>query len=268
MGDEIAAPQTASVWWSRIISALLGIAVTVIGSLVLQKLQSREPHLTYSSVETVPFNGQNGVVGIYQVIVRNDGKTEVEDVTSYIQIRGAKIEQYRTIVAPSLTTTTSGNADAIRVNLPSLNPGEAAQISILATDPTFLPNHPEISVRAKGVNGVEQTSPPSRPEEKPFLLSLSTAVAALVSTSAIYGLLRRRMLIGGGSQAANFKSICQMHGLDSRAARYSTVRNVTWPALDSGGMGAHTLVEFDDLDRRFKRRTPPPHRLSRKSGTS
>ena len=38
------------------------------------------------------------------------------------------------------------------------------------------------------------------------------------------------MLIGRGSQAANFKSICQMHGLDSRAARYSTVRRVTYYA--------------------------------------
>jgi hypothetical protein len=162
MADEIAAPRSASVWWSRTISALLGIAVTVIGSLIIQKVQSREPHLTYSSVETVPFNGQNGVVGIYQVIVRNDGKREVEDVTSHIQIPGAKIEQYRIIVAPSLTTTTSENGDVIRVNLPSLNPGETAQISILASNPTSLPNHPEISVRAKGVNGVEQASPPSR----------------------------------------------------------------------------------------------------------
>jgi hypothetical protein len=229
MGDEIGPPQTASAWWPRIISALLGIAVTVVGSLILQKLQSREPHLTYSAVEALPFNGQSGVVGIYQVILRNDGKKEIEDITSYIQVKGAKIEQYRTIVAPSLTTTTSADADAIRVNLPSLNPGEAAQISILASNPTFLPSRPEISVRAKGVNGVEQTSQPLRPEEKPFLLSLLTAFSALVSTSLIYLFLGRRRLMGR-SQAANLKSICQTHGLDSRAERYSTVGRLTYYA--------------------------------------
>jgi hypothetical protein len=225
MVDDVSTAPGASVWWPRMISALLGIAVTVIGSLILQRIQSREPHLTYSSVEAVPFNGQSGVVGIYQVIVRNDGKGEVEDVTAYIRVPSAKIEQYRTIVAPSLTTTTSANGDSIRVNLPSLNPGEAAQISILAGNPSFLPTHPEISVRAKGVNGVEQASTTSNTEGKPFLLSLATALAALLSTASFYQVLRTKSLgrgnIFGGSQASNFESICKMHGLDARAARYS-----------------------------------------------
>jgi hypothetical protein len=224
--NEESTNQRGSVWWQRIVSALLGIAVTVVGALILQKIQSREPRLVYSSVETVPFNGQNGVIGIYQVVVRNDGKREVEDISSYIRIAGAKIEQYHTIVAPSLTTTTAQVDDAVKVNIPSLNPGETAQISILASSPTFLPTHPDISMRAKGVNGEEATSgTPSKRQETSPLLPLLTAVAALSSTSSIYAVLRRRQRFG---QAQVLESICRLHSLHSRAARYSTAKKVTY----------------------------------------
>jgi hypothetical protein len=141
-------------------------------------------------VETVPFNGPNNVVGIYQVVLRNEGKKEVEDIGCYIRIPGAKIEQYRTITAPSLVTTDRVANDTVRVSVPNLNPGEAAQISVLASNPTFLPTHPEISVRAKGLMGEEQPATPSEKSETalPFL-SAAIALAALLSTFAIRTLL-------------------------------------------------------------------------------
>jgi hypothetical protein len=44
--EAVSGPNTerkSSIWWSRIISALLGITVTVVGALIVQRLQTREP---------------------------------------------------------------------------------------------------------------------------------------------------------------------------------------------------------------------------------
>jgi hypothetical protein len=217
----------SSIWPSRLLSALLGVAVTVVAALIVQKLQSREPHLVYSSVETAPFNGQNGVVGIYQIVLHNDGKKELEDISCFVRIPAAKIEQYRTIVAPSLNSTTTETNDSVRAAIPSLNPGESAQISILASSSTSLPSRPEVSVRAKGVNGLEQTpaTPPTR-EATSLLGFLGTAISTLLLTTTFYQLIRSRL--GMGSQVRVLESICRTHGLDSLAKRHSTVKKVTY----------------------------------------
>jgi hypothetical protein len=231
MGEQSDNEQQGSVWWPRLVSALLGIIVTVVGAVVVQKLESREPRLTYSSVETVPFSGPSSVVGIYQVVLHNDGKSEVEAINCYVRIPGAKVEQYRTIAAPSLSTTATVVGDAVRVDIPSLNPGETAQVSILATSPTYLPNHPEISLRAKGVTGEEQpaTGAPQRGRTEPYLSLAATiaATSALVSTALIRLLLSRK---GFGNQSKTLASVCEMHGLKIRADRYGATKGITYYA--------------------------------------
>lgn len=222
--------RKSSVWWSRIVSALLGITVTVAGALIVQRLETREPRLTYSSVETVPFNGPNNVVGIYQVVLRNEGKKEVEDIGCYIRIPGAKIEQYRTITAPSLVTTDSVTNDVVRVSIPSLNPGETAQVSVLASNPSFLPIHPDISVRAKGLMGMEQPSVAAAKSETTLpLLSGIIALAALVSTFSIRTLLTHgRGDVRLGSQRQVLATICKAHGFSARAERYARAAKLTY----------------------------------------
>jgi hypothetical protein len=226
----------ASVWWPRIVSAVLGIVVTVAGALIVQRLQAREPRLVYSSVETVPFNGPSNVVGIYQVVLRNDGKAEVENISCYIRVPGAKIEQYRTVAAASLSTSATQSVDAVRVDIPSLNPGESAQVSILASNPTYLPTHPEISVRAKGVTG-EAQAPSGAPQSDFtwFYLSLAAAATALASTSLIRrlfskgkGLFSAEMGVESETQAKTLASICRKHGLEPRALCYDAVKEITY----------------------------------------
>src|SRR6266849_8586817 len=66
-----------SEWPNRIISALLGIVVSVVGAVILGRLQAREPHLVYWLTEALPFSGQSVNVSIYQISVSNDGKQEI-----------------------------------------------------------------------------------------------------------------------------------------------------------------------------------------------
>jgi hypothetical protein len=223
--------KKSSVWWSRIVSALLGITVTVAGALIVQRLETREPRLTYSSVETVPFNGPNDVVGIYQVVLQNEGKKEVEDVGCYIRIPGAKIEQHRTITAPSLITTDSVTNDILRVSIPSLNPGETAQVSVLASNPSFLPLHPDISVRAKGIMGTEQKSGAAAKSETilPFLSATTIAFAALLFTFLSRLLITRgKGDVGSGSQRQVLASICKANGFVARAEGYAKAARLTY----------------------------------------
>lgn len=215
-----------SVWPSRIISALLGIAVTVVAALIVQYLTTRDPKLTYSSVETVPFSGTNNVVGIYQVVIRNDGKREIEGIGCYVRIPGAKIEQYRTLTAPSLAASAAANNDALKVDVPSLNPGETAQVSILATNSAWLPSHPEISVRAKGVMGEEQS--PAGPTKIESVIPFFTAGMALVALLSTF--LFRKLLsdVGGGSQQKILASICKVRELKEREERYTKGGRLTY----------------------------------------
>lgn len=216
-----------SLWVQRVGSAVLGILVTVVAAIIVQKLESREPRLVFTSVETVPFNGPNNVIGIYQTVVRNEGKAEVDDVSCYIRIPGATIEQHRVIVPPSLQVQEGTIGDALRVEIPSLNPGELAQISILANNPTHLPNHPEISVRAKGVNASEQA--PSVPSQQPErYLSLLTAMAGTLAVASTFGFRRLFSKGMGGSQASTLQSICRMHGLSDRADQYKVRRGINY----------------------------------------
>jgi hypothetical protein len=221
--------KTSSVWLSRILSALLGIAVTVVGALIIQKLEAHDPHLSYSRTAAVPFSGQDRVVGIYQILLRDDGKKEAEDITCYIRIAGAKLEQYRVITVPSLVPTSTVISDSLTVKLPSLNPGESAQISMLATNPSWLPSIPEVSIRGKGITGEEQVAGTVQGSPEGIASLALVAATALLSTFSIYRVLIKNLRSSGG-QNKELAGICKIHGMDARAAAYSSMKRTTFYA--------------------------------------
>src|SRR5216683_5529564 len=145
-----------SEWPNRIISALLGIVVSVLGAVILGKLQAREPHLMYWSTEALPFSGQNGNVSIYQISVSNDGKQEISDVACAIRVQGAKLDQYKVTASPLLNASTSISNDSVNIQIPNLNPSESVQIALLVTSSTTPPQHPEILARGKEIIGTEK----------------------------------------------------------------------------------------------------------------
>lgn len=79
--DVDVSPKSRTSWLTVLLSSVLAIAVTVVGAMIIGKLQAQEPHLIYSYTESAPISGPNSVVSIYQVTVANDGKKEVEGVT-------------------------------------------------------------------------------------------------------------------------------------------------------------------------------------------
>jgi hypothetical protein len=247
-------PKRSTSWGSLLLSALLGIIVTVVGALIVGRLQSREPNLLFASTESVPFNGPNNFVSIYQVTFSNDGKKEVDDVACVIRIPAAKVDQFKVSANPSLVVSGTASGDALRIQIPSLNPSEAVQVSLLASGSQSLPLRPEVSARGRGVTGAEKTQTNESPLSGAsfFFMLIGVASSAVVTTGLFSRLLRKKNIASGttGSEADKVKTgaeehdqrqvlayICRVSGLNELADQYSSEDRATsyWAEADRLG---------------------------------
>ncbi len=245
-----------SEWPNRVISALLGIVVSVLGALILGRLQAREPHLVYWSTEALPFSGQNGNVSIYQISTSNDGKQEISDVACVVRVPGAKVEQYKVTANPLLNASTSILNDSVKIQIPSLNPSESVQIALLVTSSQTQPLHPEITARGRGITGTEKNL--TKDEGAPtgiFASTLLVATAAVGLSGAFFSLLRHKSMTKEWKSLAEAMEpegpprhdqrhvlafICRVHGLRALADQYiaQTHETTYWAEADRlGQMG-------------------------------
>src|SRR6266481_3799977 len=174
-------------WGERIISAFLGIVVAVIAALIIGNFQAHDPHLSYSSTESVPFSGPNGDVSIYQVTLSNDGKREVYDAACAIRIPAAKIDQFKITADPLLSASGTINGDSLNVQIPNLNPSESIQISLLASGSQNLPVRPVVTVRGKGIVGSEKSKTTDKPWSERFVLIATMAATLALGVSTVFG---------------------------------------------------------------------------------
>lgn len=244
-------------WLTIFVSGLVTLVVSVAAGTVIYGLQSREPHLVYSTSDTLPFNGENRVVAVYQVSLTNDGKRSVDEVVCVIRIPGAAIEQKRVIADPSLSYTDSTLNDTLKLQISSLNPSETVHVSVLASAPSFIPTHPEVSLRAKGVLG-EQTS--SKGDQRPFLVGFTTSLAAvavsfvffIVSVGRLKRQTRSKAVTEGeeGRHSDDQRQILaylhRLHGLSTEAERLLSQSHATsyWAEADRmGQLAVHAQNE-------------------------
>lgn len=223
--------------WSQILlTALVTGVVTIVTGVILSKLQVHEPSLVYSTVETIPFAGQNQVVGIYQVSISNEGNKEVEEVDAFIRVIGAKIEQRRVSAAPTLAFSDELKTDSITLHFPRINPSETVQLSILATAPAELPRRSEVALRARGLSGKEKTNDEKEKFGTVFAAVLTALVGATAGLSSFFmravGRSKRDLAaaltrIQSGKHSGNQRHVlaylCDLHGLYDEAERYRTL---------------------------------------------
>jgi hypothetical protein len=241
LGAESTSSGGGTPWGTRLLSAGLGIVVTVVGALVVGKLQGREPRLSYSSTESIPFNGSSGVLSIYQVTLSNIGSREVEEVSCIVRVPAAKVEQYNISANPTLETAASFSGDTLKLHMPSLNPAESVQILVLASGPRDLPTRPQVSARGKGVVAIEKASSDAKPwKDESILFGVSLAsFSALLSTGLFTRLLRRRLGLGteGDDQRQVLAYVCRLAGLSDLAGQYAaqTHKTTYWSEADRLG---------------------------------
>jgi len=162
----------------KIVSALAGIAsavvTTVLGGVLLHYLQLREPDLVYAVAPTSLLVGQSQTSAMYNVSVSNKGEEIVENVDCHVVITGTPtIEDVQIAAAPAITYSYSVVSNSMKLHFPWLNPLEEAQLRVLATSPNrpnnlpgALPSRPIVSLRGKGVSGVERSGKSRFPDPR------------------------------------------------------------------------------------------------------
>ena len=136
-------------WKQIVITAIITGVITVGAGIFIDQIQAREPLLTYSVEGGIPFEGPLENIAIYNVKIENDGKKVVEDVVCQLSFTEATIQQGRVILEPSITKNENISGNSYRLELPNLNPGESAALSVLVSSREQRPSLPEISLRGK-----------------------------------------------------------------------------------------------------------------------
>ncbi len=194
--DDVTVDSSAGrVGWAKIaVSAFVGIAVTALGTVVATRFLSREPDLVYSVVESVPFTAPDKVLGIYQATIANEGQREVDEVLAVIRVPTSAVDRFKVIAPGSLRYDAKADGDVLRISMPMMNPGDSLSVSILATGVLFpLPSRPDVSVRARGLNGKEKVDKPKGGDFMTVLLTVTGAVSGLGGSLSAATIFRNRL---------------------------------------------------------------------------
>ncbi|MBA7636132.1 hypothetical protein ES703_43747 [subsurface metagenome] len=115
------------------------------------------PKLLFSSLNSIPFEGEENNIGIYHVEILNDGKTTIKNINCVIIIEGSIIEDHILSVEPSISYIEIQVEDRFSLEIPMLNSKEKIGVSLLTTSIGELPMKPLISLRGEGVTGIESS---------------------------------------------------------------------------------------------------------------
>jgi len=225
-------------WTNSIVTALISIAVTVIGGLLLFYLQNKEPKLTYVSERIIPFESQTEKLTIYQLVIENKGNSIAEDVSCKISIAPASIKEYRVNYETAIASTDSLLKQEIDIKINSLNPSESFRVSILATTTNSFPEEPIVKLRAKGINGKKDEVKKEGKIINDELMRILLLLVIASSVASTLTLLIRRKFSDSNKhtdiQNQVIAYLCGIHGLNLEVDRYLSLSKDTtyWAEMD------------------------------------
>lgn len=254
--------ETRGNWKQILVTALIAGVVTVGAGMLLNHFQTREPRLTYSAEDTLPFEGPAENIAIYHVKIESSGKKVVEDVVCQLSFSKATIKQSRAILEPSITYNDIILSNLYRIEIANLNPEENVILSVLASSPEQLPNRPEISLRGKGVTGVEASDDIGNGVS--WVIIVLSTIAVFVATYLFIrtsGFLPRLGLTffedsdepkHHDDQRQILSYLCGVHKLNSEVERYLNMPSEAsyWSESDRFAMLAVENPMGEDLERR------------------
>ena len=145
-------------WKQLFIGAVITFIVGTTSGILIFNYQTQEPRLYYSAPETIPFSGEDQVIGIYHISLSNEGKKASKNVICVIQIPEATIEDWKisTELLLAMELSSSVINDTLKLEFPLINPSERIHVSILATAANSLPLRPIVAIRAEDIVGIEK----------------------------------------------------------------------------------------------------------------
>lgn len=174
--------ERRSNWKQVVITAIITAIITVGGGFLINYFQTSEPHLSYAIEDATPFEGLFENIAIYNVMLENDGNKIVDDVVCQLSFSSAEIQQSKLNLDPSITHNEIVSGNSYRLELLNLNPKESAAISVLVSSPRQLPSRPDISLRGKGVTGVEASEDGKNGINWVFMVISTIAVYVVLSS--------------------------------------------------------------------------------------
>lgn len=243
--------------WKQIFitAAVTGIVTLGVG-MALYYIQTPEPRLTYSVEDTLPFEGPSENIAIYHVRIENNGKKVVEDVVCQLSFSTAIIKQHRIILEPSIAYTETILNNSYRVELLNLNPQESTLVSVLASSPDQLPSRPEISLRGKGITGIEVSGKTEK--NNVWTTMMIAMIAAFAGLSSLF-FTRRLIVLESPKHSATHATqrgilsyLCGIHNLNSEVENYLKMPSgVTyWSEADRFAMLAVEDPTGEDAEKR------------------
>lgn len=249
--------ERRSYWKQVVLTAIITGVITFGAGMLINAFQTREPHLTYSVEDTLPFEGPLEYIAIYNIEMENDGRKIVEDVVLQLSFSTGTIQQSRVILEPSIIKNEEILNNSYRLELPNLNPGEGVTLSVLVSNPEQLPSRPEISVRGKGVTGMEASKDAEGGFNWVFVaLSVIIVYAFLsflaVQSSGFRKIFRLESSKHSEDQRQILAYVCGIHNLDAEVERYLNMPSEVsyWAESDRFSMLAVKNPAGEDSERR------------------
>ena len=208
---------------SVIVTALATGIVTILSTLTLSAIQNRSPSLIYTTIESIPFADGIEYTGIYHVVINNDGKKEVENVTTNIRLHEANITSFQIQSALGITYSDSLLPNQLDLFFPLLNPTEEVRISLLASSLDSLPQKPEVALRARGVTGKLRS--PQDDSSFQFSKVIPSLLGAFTGIGFMYFMLRTRLGLSKlhrSDQRKILAYICSLNEKHDEAEYYYT----------------------------------------------
>lgn len=175
-------------WKVIIIKALItgGISLLV-GCLLILAQTPPESRLEYYS-DSIIYDGhnfQNEKVGIFEIIIQNNGHTFIEDIDGVVDFRNAVINDANIWGFPEIRYGQEESyTNSFEFNIDNLNPKENVTVSFLVTSNESEIIKPSIYLRGKGVIGTEIMNMPST--SSTFAKAMTTYVIIM---TAIFGII-------------------------------------------------------------------------------
>jgi hypothetical protein len=254
-GPKALSEETVNVnvipWKQILLTALVTGLVTIGTGMILYWLQQRQPRLEYVLEGSVPFEGQNETLVIYQLKITNNGRSAVARVGAYIVLPPGQLRQVHVRAQPGLEYQETLAPDKYSLSIASLNPDETILLSVLTGGKQSIPAEPQVVLRGDGVTGARAPRVSGNPSSALSLIT-NALIGAYTGLLTVWLLLRRSRLrrLRTGEQRQNLAFLCGVHGLTDDLLRHTSDSGTSY-WLEAERLTALALADPQTIDARL-----------------
>ena len=130
-----------------ILTAVSTLIVTIVAGVILDYFRKAKARIIYSVRDAIPIKLDDKMIGAYLIEFANQSKQIIRDVTCHVKAVPSKLRNGGIWTSPGLQYSVS-EENGILLTIPYLNQGEEIQLTAIAESNVYIPNKPEVAIRA------------------------------------------------------------------------------------------------------------------------